>query len=58
MIDILWPPETTDLPPPPSGWHVVTYAVLASGDLAILGSEFDLRTYLTAKRDAANRQDE
>lgn len=42
MTDTLPASETNDLPPLPHGWHVVSYAILADGALAILGSLVDV----------------
>ena len=54
MIEDLPESEVVDLPLLPSGWHIVSYSVLANGSLGIMGSKFDVRTY-HARVDAAFR---
>jgi len=36
-------PNTTPLPPLPNGWQAVKHAVLSDGNLAIVGTDVDLR---------------
>lgn len=53
-LETLPPGTTASLPPLPAGWQEMSYAALANGSLAILGTDVDLRAELSPGPDDAN----